>query len=66
MLQQGPSWVINGLQTHSVDNVIICDRSIVAECVDDEGVTVADADNLVKVTKCGEDVITDWVMDHAE
>lgn len=40
--------------------------SIVADCVDDEGVTVANADNLVKRTECSEDVITDWIMDHAE
>lgn len=40
--------------------------SIVADCVDDEGITVADSDNLVKVIECGENVITDWVMDHAE
>ena len=66
MLQQGPCWVIADLQTYYVDDVIIRDRSIVAECVDDEGITVADSDNLVKVIECGEDVITDWVMDHAE
>ena len=46
--------------------LVICPSSLVYDCVNDEGITVADADNLIKVTKCGEDVITEWVKDHAE
>jgi len=40
--------------------------SLVKECANEEGVTTANAENLVKVTECGEDLVTDWVMDHAE